>query len=411
MRNKVNFIYYGLLILALIAFSQTLGGQSQKDLVKKRNNINSQINKANQDLRKTQSAKKSVQADLMSIQKKIDFSQQSIALLANYVDSINQTIDAKITTVEQLQKKLTLLHSNYKNIVRQLYQQQLQTQAVPFLWCQDPFNTSYQQLVYLQQLEKKTAKKTHYIKNKQITLAKYITILESQKEEKYTFLTQKLGEQNDLENKKNNKSQKISQLRRQENRLRADLERKKRYKLQLNLKIENIIKQQIASTKRAARKKSYTSKAKPPQKNKAKNSSSKNGFAAKKGALISPIYQGKIVGWFGKKQHPKFKDVYINNNGIDIQGQYNSVVRAVFEGEVISIFAIPGMNNAIMVKHGSYFTAYSNVSKIYIKKGQKVKQGAALGTIGKDHQTGNHILHFEIWKNKQKENPSLWIKR
>ncbi len=139
------------------------------------------------------------------------------------------------------------------------------------------------------------------------------------------------------------------------------------------------------------------------------NTATKN-FAAQRGNLLSPIYHGKIVGRYGQYAHPTFKDVMINNNGIDLSGQYNSVVRNVYTGTVVSVFAIPGLNNAVMVKHGDYYTTYSNVAKVYVKQGQRLQTGGQIGTIGRAAKGGGYLLHFELWYNKQKQNPLPWIR-
>ena len=64
-----------------------------------------------------------------------------------------------------------------------------------------------------------------------------------------------------------------------------------------------------------------------------------------------------------------------------------------------------------MVKHGDYYTTYSNIAKVYVKKGDHLRTGGQIGTIGRDTNAGGHFMHFELWRNKTKENPSSWIKK
>ena len=72
---------------------------------------------------------------------------------------------------------------------------------------------------------------------------------------------------------------------------------------------------------------------------------------------------------------------------------------------------MPGQNNAVMINHGDYYTTYTNIAKVYVKKGQKIRTGGQLGTIGRGLNGAGYIMHFEIWKNKNKENPKLWLKK
>jgi murein DD-endopeptidase MepM/ murein hydrolase activator NlpD len=63
-----------------------------------------------------------------------------------------------------------------------------------------------------------------------------------------------------------------------------------------------------------------------------------------------------------------------------------------------------------MLKHGDYYSTYSNLEQVNVKRGDNVKSAAQLGTVGKDSNTGNYLLHFEIWEGKNKENPEDWLR-
>ncbi|HIA37671.1 MAG TPA: M23 family metallopeptidase, partial [Flavobacteriales bacterium] len=56
-------------------------------------------------------------------------------------------------------------------------------------------------------------------------------------------------------------------------------------------------------------------------------------------------------------------------------------------------------------------TTYSNIAKVHVKKGEKLKTGGQIGTIGRDSNEEGYVLHFEIWRNKSKENPGVWVKK
>ena len=123
-----------------------------------------------------------------------------------------------------------------------------------------------------------------------------------------------------------------------------------------------------------------------------------------------PVYKGRIVGHYGRQAHPVFEQVITENNGVDIKTTANASVKAVHAGEVVSVFTIPGYNKAVMLKHGDYYTTYSNLGQVSVKRGQKVQGKQKLGVVSKDAKTGNYILHFELWKGKNKENPSHWLR-
>ena len=103
--------------------------------------------------------------------------------------------------------------------------------------------------------------------------------------------------------------------------------------------------------------------------------------------------------------------VETNNAGIDIEASKGASVKVVFDGEVSQIFKLAGYNNVIVVRHGDYVTVYANIALLNVKKGDKVKTGQSLGTLYIDKADGDRsVLHFELRKEKEKEDPELWLR-
>jgi len=391
-------------------------GQSRSELEKKRSSINKQIKHTNQLISKTSSTRKATVKKLQVLQKKFGSSEQTIENLATQLDIVNHKIDRKISVIEALEHDLTHLKSNYKKLLRQLYRYKLTRNTFSFIFAAPSFSDAYQRWIYLRKLETYRKIQAEHIQQTQISLTKWLNALEQYKGTQLGLLQNATTEKDALSKAINAKSKAISHLKKKEHNLRADLKRKTRYKKQLSKKIEEAIRLQIAAAKRAARayqqrKKQASSSKNPILKTVNPNSIASQNFAQQKGKLASPIAAGTIVGRYGRRQHPRFKDVIINNNGIDIKGKANAVVQNIHQGTVVSIFTIPGFNNAVMIKHGDYYTTYSNIAKVYVKQGTSLKKGASIGTVGRDGHSGNHILHFEIWHNKSKENPEHWLRK
>lgn len=132
-------------------------------------------------------------------------------------------------------------------------------------------------------------------------------------------------------------------------------------------------------------------------------------FTANKGRLPIPITGAyNIVGHFGRYTVPGLKRVVLDNKGIDIRGREGASARAVFDGEVSSIFKY-GKTYIVMLRHGSYISVYSGLTKVSVKKGQKLKTRDTIGAIGKD-KNGDTVLHFQLRKESTKLNPELWVK-
>lgn len=135
-------------------------------------------------------------------------------------------------------------------------------------------------------------------------------------------------------------------------------------------------------------------------------------FEDNKGKLKSPVSAPyKIVKPFGRHRHPELRHVETNNGGIDIETTSGADACAVFNGTVSVVFKTDGFNIAVMVRHGNYLTVYVNLENTYVRAGDKVIAGQAIGKVYSDPDDDNRtILHFEIRKEKEKLNPAKWIR-
>ncbi|HMP87696.1 MAG TPA: M23 family metallopeptidase, partial [Lacibacter sp.] len=93
---------------------------------------------------------------------------------------------------------------------------------------------------------------------------------------------------------------------------------------------------------------------------------------------------------------------------ITIASPVGTNVKSVFEGEVVSVFDVGGMS-AVMLKHGKYFTTYSNLSAVTVSKGQQVKVGQVLGKVGSNLE-GDGQLDFILTREAQMLNPQSWLR-
>lgn len=134
-------------------------------------------------------------------------------------------------------------------------------------------------------------------------------------------------------------------------------------------------------------------------------------FEANKGRLLFPV-AGKytITGAYGRHTRPG-TNVVLDNNGIDISVPQGTGARAVFAGEVVSVFKVKGTGfYAILVRHGRYISVYSKLSSYSVRNGQKVKAGQNLGKIFTDPELGTTVLHFELRRETATLNPLEWVK-
>ncbi|UOE38605.1 murein hydrolase activator EnvC family protein [Chryseobacterium oryzae] len=137
------------------------------------------------------------------------------------------------------------------------------------------------------------------------------------------------------------------------------------------------------------------------------SSSAGSNFAASKGRISMPA-SGTITHRFGRQQHPVFKSIWEENNGIKIAVSKGTSARAVFPGTVSQVIPSADGTKTVMIKHGDYFTIYSNLSNNTVSKNQQVSAGTVVGTVAEDFD-GTYTLDFQIWNGNNAVDPLNWV--
>lgn len=129
-------------------------------------------------------------------------------------------------------------------------------------------------------------------------------------------------------------------------------------------------------------------------------------FESNRGRLPMPITGPyRIVSHFGQYNVEGLKNVRLDNKGINILGQPGAQARSIFDGEVSAVFSLGG-TTGVMVRHGSYISVYCNLASVSVRRGQHVSARQVLGTVA-----GDHILQFQLRREKAKLNPESWLGR
>lgn len=131
----------------------------------------------------------------------------------------------------------------------------------------------------------------------------------------------------------------------------------------------------------------------------------------KKGSLPWPL-TGRVVTRFGNIRHRRFSTV-THNNGIEISPQKDTVVKAVHAGRVAYSDYFEGYGYLVLIDHGlKYFSLYGHLnSEFLVNKGDYVKEGQPIATVGEFGSLKEETLYFEIRENTEPVNPLQWLKR
>lgn len=129
------------------------------------------------------------------------------------------------------------------------------------------------------------------------------------------------------------------------------------------------------------------------------------GFHAR--SLPWPVGSHSILHKYGKNTNPITKTV-TDNLGIGIKIGKGSSVQSVGDGFVSLVHWLPGYGSLVIVDHGNGFrTVYANLSAVTVAEGQRLKTGGQIGRSGES--VDGEYVHFEIWREREKLNPSQWL--
>jgi len=377
--------------LALLLISLPVIGtsQSRQQLEKERAKIIEQIEQTSKNLEATKSNKKATLKDLQAIENQISKRKELIKNIQNQIKNADQAIASNGVKIDSLDQDLAQLDDQYKKLVRNMYLRELAANKWAYIFSASSVNDAFLRWRYSKQYEAFAKQKTNQFNTLKGNINnKTNSILEEKKYVEALLLDEKKNFQQ-LEKDQRKKDEILANLKKEESTLRANLSKKKKQRESLNQEIEKII---LAELSKAKKKKTPT------------NASTSTGINKK--TLLWPA-QGYISGKFGNQRHPTLQNVRINNNGIDITCKKSAAVSAVADGVVIGITSIPGYDNMVIVQHGEYYSVYSKLTQVNIKKDQSIKAGQ---TIGKLANTLAPELHFEFWQGKKKLNPEHWLK-
>ncbi|HPF97239.1 MAG TPA: peptidoglycan DD-metalloendopeptidase family protein [Mangrovimonas sp.] len=400
---------YTFLVLSIF-FSLSLFSQSakQRELEERRLELRREIEQINNLLFKKKDEKKSQLSMMEDLNYKISVRKNLIKVTNQQANLLTREINANQNKITELREELEVLKENYAKMVVKAYKSKSEQSRVMFLLSSSNFKQAYKRLEYLKQYSRYQKQQGETIKAKTVELQETNKELLRQKEDKDKLIAENREAQKDLESELKQHETLIASINKNLSTYEAQIKEKERESRRIDKEIENIIKEAIAASNKAA--------------GKATTAASPSGFAltaeakelaanftANKGKLPWPVEKGVVVLRYGTQPHPVVKSTTIENHGVRIATEDNAEVRSVFDGEVLQVQAIKGANLTVFVRHGNYVTVYKNLGKVYVKKGDKVHTKQAIGTVFTNPSNGETILYFYVTKESNTQNPAEWI--
>ncbi len=436
-----------LTIIALFfGLSLALQAQTKEELQRQRVLLQDQIDLASTILAKTASTRQASINELETLNQKIQAREQLISTMGRQIRNIDRSIAKKEQEIVELNARVDSLKADYAQLIKLAQRQQSPTDQILFILSASSFSQAAKRLQYFKDMASYRAQQVAQIAQAQEALAKEKEALIIQKAEKLAIQQAQEGEKLALVADANEQQETVQELKSKESELKNDIQKKQREVQQLEQQIKRIIAEEMRKAKERAERSKLEEEAKElglisgkdftaRTSNKALKSlidkaredkgldvrddgpayamtpearALANNFASNKGALPWPVERGLITGKFGKHEHPIVKGVMVDNPHIEISTDDGAIVRCVFEGEVSSVVPIPGANIMVLVRHGNYFTVYSNLINVKVKSGDLISLKEPIGQAFTD-ENGKTMVQFGIWKDADIQDPAPWL--
>lgn len=418
-------------------------------MLENKKKLEEEIKYNNQLLEQTQKSTKKSLNQIAIIQKQIADRERLINNINQEIGLADAEINKTHTEIDKLTTDIQKIKAEYGKMIYYSYRNKDRKYQLMYILASDNISQAYRRFRYFQQYNEYLKKQALLIQQKQSELSQKQQVLEVQKQEKTTLLGKEQVQKNQLANEQDKKTKAVQELKKQEKDIRKQIQQKQAQSKQLQKKIEAVIAEEIrkarerekkaaeaaAKAAREAKKEAKETanaakpattkpaeKAEPPAKPAASSRSDvmaltpeeqnlANSFANNRGKLPWPTERGVVSETFGIHNHEELKGIVKENSGISILTTPNAKARCVFSGIVTTVMNQTFGNQFVLIRHGDYFTVYTNLSSVTVKPGDKVSTKQEIGTIYTDPSENKTELNFQIWKGATKYDPSIWLIR
>ena len=456
---KKLFAAFMCLSIALAAAAQD---ESKEDIQKRQQQLQREIAELNSTLNQIKSSKKKSLSQLALVQKKIRTRNALINNINKDLRRLDNTIYTSQLDINRMRRELDSLKENYAKSLVFAYKNRSNYDYLNFIFSATSFNDAVKRIAYLRSYRDYRETQVNTIQKTQRVIEQKIQTLTSNKAEKKSTLVEQGKQLTVLQEDRKEQDDVLNNLKGRESDVAKQIKQNQRDQQKLKGALQAIINREIAEAKRkeAARLKALEEQRKreaaaaaarnnaasnnpssspadnaktPPPESPSSNAASVAGSAAPKstrvynvldsteedkitsinfetrrGSLPWPVSSGIISIPFGSYTIPGTK-ITGNNSGINISVPLGVTVKSVADGTVSGIFDM-GSGQAVVIRHGKYFTAYSNLNNIKVKSGTEVHAGTVLGTAGPGSEGDGEIVFMVENSSGGYLNPESWLR-
>lgn len=394
--SKSYFLFVLLVFSYTDSFSQA---RSREELEREKKENLEKIKETKKVLNQTQQQKNASLSQVKALNQQIAAQEQQLYLMEQEIGMISMEMQELEKATAELETKLVLLRKEYAEMMYRSSKISGQVNQLSFLFSSSSFTELIMRYKYLQQYADDRETQIEQIRKVAALLEERKMSLTAKRQSHQTVIVSKQSETRNLELLKNEKNRVVTDLSKQEKQLLTEIANTQRSVKKLNQVISSIVSREISRRNKVREE----NKDKPTTEVVLRG----NSFGANKKRLPWPVQNGFVSDKFGVKNHAVLKGVQVDNNGVTIQTGSSATVRAVFDGTVMDISEIPGLNKVVAIQHGDYYTIYANLREVFVSANQTVSSKETIGTAAQTD--GITEINFQIWHKFQRLNPEGWL--
>ena len=417
MKKRFLIVFIWLLTLPVVAQED-----AQQKLEARKEQLQKELAEMRNKYQNERVKEKSVLKEINKIEEQIKVSANLINTISKQTRLLSDDIYLTQLEINKLNRELQVMKEDYAKMIVKSYKSRSDQSKIMFILSSNSFLQAYKRIQYMKQYAGYRKMQAEEIKQKQVKLNRSVQHLEGKKKEKEVVLQESTKAKQEHEKIKQEKEKVAKSIQKDKKKYAAEIEKMKKEQRDIDRKIKKMIAEAIAAAnkKNAEKTKANTgtksgTNTKPVAVSSTKIELTPEGkvesdnFKANKGRLPWPVEKGAIYIPYGNSKHPEFSNLDVHNSGIDIKTESGMMARSVFAGEVSGIQVSQSTGTyTVMVRHGDFFTTYSNLSSVSVNQGQKVGIKQTLGKI-KTNFAGLTVMKFTLSQNITTLNPNSWI--
>lgn len=412
-----------------------VGGTTQiKNLEQERKRVQQQIREHERQLKNNERDVKNRLNNLFAINHEIEGKRKTIDTIRHALSELDMRLLLIDHQLRVLNAQLADCKRRYIQSMRYMHRNRSVQNKLMFIFSADNFTQMYRRMRFMREYATYQRAQGEELKTKQAEIKQKHNELSEAKRQQARLLSKGEQERRNLETKQAEQQTVVASLQKQQKTIQSLIEKQRQRDAALNVQIDRLIAEEVerakaraaaeakrkaeAERREAERRAATEARERDREVAEAKKEHEEamtmssddrritGNFESNRGRLPMPVAGPyRIVSRFGEYNVEGLNNVRLDNKGINIQTQPGAQVRSVFDGEVTRVFSFGG-TAVVMVRHGNYISVYCNLGSISVHQGQQVSTRQPLGTVGADH-----ILQFQLRREKAKLNPETWLGR